>query len=209
LTARRGTDNAKFIIPAAIGLWLVSILVFSDRVPGWVEVAAGLAMILFIAWLVAFLILRQSGWHDLARAYPARPPLAGTWQTCRTAVMAGVSLDSPEYERRKVRFNFIVRVGCDDQALYVSALPILRPLLPPMRIPWSAMANARYFDASGWVNAPRDPGALLQLTYDPGYKGQFVEIEVTQPKIFLQLPAHLLAEALPHLPMVSTDGETE
>jgi hypothetical protein len=204
LTAKRGTDNARFIIPAAIGLWLVSILVFSDRVPGWLQVAAGLAMFLFIAWLVAFLILRQSGWHDLARAYPARPPLAGAWHTCRTAVMAGVSLDSPEYERRKVRFNFIVRVGADDQALYVSALPILRPLLPPIRIPWPAMANARYFDAAGWVNAPPDPGALLQLTYDPGYKGQFVEIEIREPKIFLQLPTHLLAGALPHLPMAST-----
>jgi len=204
LTAKRGADNAKFIIPAAIGLWLVGSLVFDDQAPGWLQVVAGLAMLVFIAWLVAFLILRQSGWHELARAYPAKPPLAGTWQTCPSAVMAGVSLDSPDYERRKVRFNFIVRVGADDQALYISALPILRVLLPPMRIPWSAMANARYFDASGWVKAPRDTGALLQLTYDPGYKGQYLEIEITGPKFFVQLPAHLLAEAIPHLPIAST-----
>jgi hypothetical protein len=39
--------------------------------------------------------------------------------------------------------------------------------------------------------------------------GQFVEIEITQPKLFLQLPAHLLIEAMPHLPMLSTDRETE
>jgi hypothetical protein len=204
LTGKHVEDNAKMIIPAAIGLWLVALLVFNNKVPGWLQVVAGLAIFLFIAWLVAFLFLRQSGWHQLARKYPANPPLAGTWKTCPSAVMAAVSLDSPEYERHKVRLNFIVRVGSNDEALYVSTLPILRALLPPMRIPWSAMTSARYFDASGWVKAPRDPGTLLQLTYDPGYKGQFVEIEIAEPKIFLQIPAHLLIEAIPHLPMVPT-----
>jgi hypothetical protein len=199
----RPVDNAKIIIPAAIAMTLVAPLVFSDRVPGWLQAVAGVAMFLAIAGLVAFLFLRQSAWRELARTYPVTRPLTGNWKTCPSAVMAAVSLEDPEYERRKVRLNFIMRVGSDDEALYVSARPILRALLPPMRMPWSAIARARYFDAPGWVKAPRDPGTVVQVAYDPGYRGRFVEIEVTEPSVFLQLPADLLTEALRHLPMVA------
>jgi hypothetical protein len=199
--ADRVSDNAKFIIPAAVALWLLATLVSRDGVPGWLKGLAGVAMVVSIAGLVAFLFLRQSGWRELARRYPAVPALAADrWRTCRTAVLSRVGLDQPAYERSKVRLSFILRVGSDDQALYVSAISFLRALLPPLRLPWNAIARVRYFDPAGWVQPVRSPGALLQLTYDPGYTGHFVEIEVAEPTVFVQLPVALLTEAIPHFP---------
>jgi hypothetical protein len=199
--AERGTSNAKFIIPAVLALWLVSTLLTNKNVPGWLKGVAGVAMGVAIVGLVVFLFLRQSGWWELARRYPAVPALAAErWRTCRTAVLSRVGLDQPAYERSKVRLSFILRVGSDDQALYVSAISFLWPLLPPIRLPWNAIARVRYFDPAGWVRPTRDRGALLQLTYDPGYTGHFVEIEVAEPTVFVQLPAALLTEAIPHFP---------
>ena len=72
-------DLAKFIIPSAIGLWLVSLVTFKGGAPAWAQVAVGVAMFAFIAGLVGFLILGQSGWRELARRYPdaAPPPAPG------------------------------------------------------------------------------------------------------------------------------------
>ena len=199
--AERGTSNAKFIIPAVLALWLVSTLLTNKNVPGWLKGLTGVAMGVAIVGLVGFLFLRQSGWRELARRYPAVPALAAErWRTCRTAVLSRVGLDQPAYERSKVRLSFILRVGSDDQALYLSAISFLRPLLPPLRLPWNAIARVRYFDPAGWVRQVRDRGALLQLTYDPGYTGHFVEIEVAEPTVFVQLPVALLTEAIPHFP---------
>ena len=199
--AERGTSNAKFIIPAVLALWLVSTLLTHKGVPGWLKGIAGVAMVVAIVGLIAFLFQRQSGWRELAPRYPAVPTLAtDRWRTCRTAVLSRVALDQPGYERSKVRLSFIVRVGSDDQALYLSAISPFRLLLPPIRLPWPALARVRYFDPAGWVQPARDRGALLQLTYDPGYTGHFVEIEIAEPTVFVQLPVALLTEAIPHFP---------
>ena len=132
--AERGTSNAKFIIPAVLALWLVSTLLTNKNVPGWLKGISGVAMGVAIVGLVAFLFLRQSGWRELARRYPEVPALAADrWRTCRTAVLSRVALDQGGYERSKVRLSFIVRVGSDDQALYVSAicLPAAAAADPP------------------------------------------------------------------------------
>ena len=121
--AERGTNNAKFIIPAVLALWLVSTLLTNKSVPGWLKGISGVAMGVAIVGLIVFLFLRQSGWRELARRYPAVPALAADrWRTCRTAVLSRVALDQGSYERSKVRLSFIVRVGSDDQALYLSAI---------------------------------------------------------------------------------------
>ncbi len=32
-----GEGNARIIIPAAIGLWPVALLVFNNKIPGWLQ----------------------------------------------------------------------------------------------------------------------------------------------------------------------------
>jgi hypothetical protein len=103
--------------------------------------------------------------------------------------MSSVSLDDPKHVRRRVRLNFILRIASDEEALYLAAPAIVGLLLPPIRIPWSEFSAARFFDASGWVRPPSEPGTFFQLFYDPGYTGKFVELEISEPKYFLQLPA--------------------
>ena len=196
-------DIAKVVIPLALGVWLVGIFAFRTGVPDWAKVTIAFAMAALIAFVVGFLILGQSGWRQLARAYPANPPLSGPWTVCPTAVMSQVSVEDPQHARRRVRLNFILRTGCDANALHISAPALVSALLPPIRIPWSAIARARYFDAPGWIVPASNPGTLLQVAYDPGYKGKFLEIEIAQPNYFLQLPADLLTQAMPRLPIAS------
>lgn len=182
-TARN--DIAKAVIPAVIAMWLLSMFVFRDGVPGWVQALAGAAMGIAIAGLIAFLLLRQTGWHALARHFPAggaRPP---AWRVLASAVMAPVGMEDPDYVRSRVRLVFVLRAGMDEQALYLR----IPALLPPMRIPWSAMTRIRYFDASGWVAPTSEPGSFFQLAYDPGYRGKFMEIEIAEPRCFIQVPA--------------------
>jgi hypothetical protein len=194
-------DNAKFIIPTAIVFWLVTPLFISLNLPGWVNGLGVIASILFIAGLVAFLMARQTAWHALAEQYPVKLPVNGPWKTCRTAVIARVGVDDPTYEQQKVRLVFVLRLALGPNALNLAVIPVFRALAPPVQIPWSAIARARILDASGWVRAPSDPGAAFQLTYDPGYKGQFVELQVREPQVFIQLPLELLGEAAAYLPI--------
>lgn len=198
-------DNWKFIIPTAIALWLLMPVVFAPGRPGWVSALAGVAFFLLIAGLVGFLMLRQTAWHELARKYPARVPVPGPWRACRTAVVARVPLDDPAYERQKVRLVNILRVATTPDALNLAAILPFRPLLPALQIPWSAIVQARVLDASGWVSGPRDPGALVQVTYDPGYKGEFIELQLREPEVFIQLPAPALGAAAARLPVAARE----
>jgi len=182
-------DIAKFVIPAAIAFWLAEIVVFREGVPSWVQVVAGVAMVAGVAGLVGFLLLRQSGWAELARRFPAGDEKPRAWRTCPSAVMATVSMDSPDYVRRRVRLNFVLRAAADEIALHLSTAPPFSLLLPPMRIPWSAVKSLRHFDASGWIAPASEQGTFFQLSYDPGYRGKFMEIEIAEPRCFLQLPA--------------------
>jgi hypothetical protein len=198
--AKKRIDNATFILPLILGVALVGILVQYGILAAWMETLAYITLGATIPFLIGYLFVRQSGWRDLARKYPADPALAGEWKTCRTAILSTEGLDSPDYKSHKVVLIFIVRIDADDQALYVSAKWFFSLLLPPMRIPWSAIARVKYFDPSGWSNYNPQPGFLFQLNYDPGYKEQFVEIQVAEPTTFLQLPVGLLKDAIGHFP---------
>jgi hypothetical protein len=194
-------SNARIIIPAAIALSILMPLIFGPATPGWLQALGAVAFVVLVAGLVAFLFLRASAWPSLAQRYPPRVPVTRSWRACRTAVIGRAGFDDPAYEQSKVRLVGILRVAPTDDALNLSVLPLLRLLLPPLQIPWSAIVRARLLDASGWVRAPRDPGALFQVTYDPGYTGRFIELQTTEPRVFIQLPAPLLAEVTAHLPV--------
>jgi hypothetical protein len=118
-------------------------------------------------------------------------------------VISRAPLDSPDFEQQKVRLVFILRVATSPDALHVSAIPPFSLLVPPLQIPWPAIARARSVDAAGWVRGPREGGALVQLTYDPGYTGEFVELQVREPQVFIQLPMLALGDATTYLPVES------
>ena len=200
-------DNSKFIIPAAIVFWLVGIFVFKNETPDWLKIVTAVVLFLAIVILVGFLFLRQSSWRKLAQKFPSTQPFTGLLKTCQTAVIDSISITAPNYTKPKVRLNFIVKVGSDADALYISTIKIFRALLPTIQIPYSAITSTRYFDAAGWVKAPSSPGSLINLQYDPGYKGQFLEIEISEPKIFIQLPASQLTEAIQYLPIVTFNSQ--
>lgn len=194
-------DNARIILPLVAAVLVLAWLIQAGMLPTWLTNLGWAPLFAAVWFVIGYLFVKQSGWRALARKYPAEPPLRTPWRTCPTAVMATVELGSASYERRKVRLNSIVRVGVDDQALYVSAIWVFALLFPPMRIPWSAIARVRYFDPSGWYKYTPKPGMVFQLNYDPGYTGQFVEIQIAEPTTFLQLPAGLLSEAIAHFPV--------
>lgn len=199
-------DNAKFIIPTAIAFPLFWVLFEKSNAPAWVFTVVAIAFCLWIPALAAFLLVRQTAWYELAMRYPAKLPVKGPWKTCRTAVIARVSLDDPAYEQEKVRLLFVLRLAPGPNALNLAPIPVLQPLAPALQIPWSAIARARVLDASGWVRAPSAPGVVFQLAYDPGYTGQFVECEVREPHVFIQLPLELLGQAAARLPIEASNG---
>jgi hypothetical protein len=198
--AQKRLDNARFTLPLILGVLIIGLLARYGVFSALLRNLATLATIAAIPALVAYMFIDQSGWRDLARKYPATLPIMGTWRTCRTAILSGFSPDDPNYERHKVRLSFIVRVKADDEALYVSSVPVFTLLFPPLRLPWSAIARVRYFDPSGWYKYSSGAGLVFQLNYDPGYKEQFVEIQIADPLTFLQLPVALLTEAAAHFP---------
>jgi len=195
--------NARLIIPTVLIFWLLSLVVFTPRTPEWIEGLFGFGFVLAILLLV-FYLMAETGWRALARNYPAIVPFTGIWQTCPTGHMAPVSVSDPEYERRKGRFVGALRIGTTTEMLYLSTffsqIPLLKQFFPPLQIPWSAVTQARLYDAPGWVAPPSKPGTLVQITYDPGYTGKFVEIQVGQPPVFIQLPANLLGDGVSRLP---------
>lgn len=50
------------------------------------------------------------------------------------------------------------------------------------------------FEAPGWLLPMSESGTLLNVAYDPGYTGKFIEIEVDPPVI--QLPAEILGDGV-------------
>lgn len=192
MNAKSGNDVAKVVIPAVIVVWLVGSLISGEGVPGWVVAIAAVAFALFIPALVAVLIMRQTGWREIARRYPGNSAGVPAWKTCRTAIMSTVSRDSPDHRQRSMRLHFILRVAADEHALHLSAPPVLDLLFPRISIPWAAIAETRRFEASGSIPAQSNPGSLVNVAYDPGYRGSFVEIELADPEWFLQLPEALV-----------------
>ncbi|HLF04985.1 MAG TPA: hypothetical protein VI855_07185 [Dehalococcoidia bacterium] len=195
--------NAKVIVPLAIAAWLGGMLVFRDGVPAVFEVAFGVAFAVTIP-VVVFYLIGETGWRALAKRYRASVPFSGDWQLCATGQMALVSVDNPEFHKVKMRFvGGSLRVATTPDALHlttmVSGFPVLGWFFPRLRIPWEAVSKARAFEAPGWFAPLRDPGILLQAAYDPNYTGKFIEMEVGEAPVFIQLPAYILGEGVSRL----------
>jgi hypothetical protein len=62
------------------------------------------------------------------------------------------------------------------------------------------IARVRYFGPSGWYSYPPRARLVFQITCDPGFTGQSVEIQVSEPTVSLQLPVTFLSEAVTHFP---------
>jgi len=196
--------NAKVIIPLALAAWIGGTVVFRDGVPAAFEVVYVAAFAIAVP-LVVFYLIGEAGWRALSKRYRGAVPFGGEWRACATGQMALVSVGHPEF--RKVKMRFIggsLRVAVTADALYLttmfSALPVLRWFFPSLRIPWTAVSNAHAFEAPGWFTPLVDPGSVLQVAYDPNYTGQFIEMEVGDPPVFIQLPADILGEGVSRLP---------
>lgn len=195
--------NAKIIIPAAIALWLLAILVFREGVPAVFRVVYVVAFAIGVPSIV-FYLMAETGWRALAKSFRQTVPFAGPWTPCATGQMARVSVHHPDFQRIKMRFvGGSLRVGITADALYLSTLfsrlPVLRWFFPPLQIPWSAVSKAHAFDAPGWFRPASEPGALLQAAYDPNYTGKFIEMEIGDPPVYLQLSEDILGAAASRL----------
>jgi hypothetical protein len=187
--------NARVIIPLALVFWLLAIVVFRTDTPPFVEIAFALIFVLTVLGAVFYLIA-DMGWSPLAARYRSTGSFTGTWLLGATVHMSRVSVHHPQYARNVMRFIFMLRIGTSDHGLHLSTLlsrvPILGRLFPALHIPWSAVTKASTFEPPGWVRPPSEPGAVLQIAYDPNYTGTFAELEIGQPPVFLQLPLNIL-----------------
>lgn len=200
--------NAKVIVPLVLAAWLGGMVVFREGVPAVFEVVYGAAFAIAVPVAVFFLI-GEAGWRALAKRYRASIPFAGTWTLCPTGQMARVSVDHPEFHTVKMRFvGGSLRVATSADALHlatmVSGLPLLRRFFPALQIPWAAVSKAHAFEAPGWFKPASEPGMLLQVAYDPNYTGKFIEMEIGDPAVFVQLPAAILGEGVTRLSGLAT-----
>ncbi len=196
--------NAKFIIPLALGAPLVVFVLDRTDAPRAVYVAFAIGFALAIPLLI-FYLMAQTGWSMLAKRFRQSAPFNGAWRSCPTAYMAPVRMDDSGYERSKMGFISTLRVGTSAEALYLSMLfsriPILGLFFPNVQIPWTAIGNARTFDAPGFFQ--KGDVVLVQVNYDPNYTGAFVELEIGEPPVFLQLPVGILGDAIRRLPLAA------
>lgn len=201
--------NARVIIPLAVGVWLLGILAFSAGLPGPVTVAltVALVVVMFVGIpLVVFYLIAETGWRALARQFRAREPFGGRWVTCATGQMAPVSVHSEAFQRSKTRFSGVLRVGATDDALYLSTLftriPAIGLFFPEVAVPWREVTRATKYQAPGWVSGRPAAGGIA-ATYDPNYTGEFLELEVGEPRTFIQLPLGILGKHSMDLPLES------
>ncbi len=195
--------NAKVIIPVAIVAWLLAIAVFVGEAPRLIQGVYVVAFAIGVPVMV-FYLMAETGWRALAKSYREIVPFAGPWKLAATGQMALVSVHHPDFQRIKMRFvGGSLRVGTTADALYLSTLfprlPVLRWFFPTLQIPWSAVSKAHAFEAPGWFGPASEPGTLLQVAYDPNYTGKFIEMEIGEPPVFLQLSEEILGEAVSRL----------
>lgn len=196
--------NAKFIIPLALGAPLVVFILDRTDAPRAVYVACAIGFALAIPLLV-FYLMAQTGWSTLAKRFRQSAPFNGAWRSCPTAYMAPVRMDDSGYESSKMGFISTLRVGTSAEALYLSMLfskvPVLGLFFPNVEIPWSTIGKARTFNAPGFFK--KGDVVLVQVNYDPNYTGAFVELEIGEPPVFLQLPVGILGDAIRRLPLAA------
>ena len=203
--------NAKVIVPLIVAAWLGGILVSGEGVPAVFEVLFAVAFVIAVP-LAVFYLIGEAGWRALAKRYRASAPFTGTWTRCPTGQMALVSVDHPDF--RKARMRFIggsLQVATSADALHLttmfSGLPVLRQFFPSVKIPWAAVSKARAFEAPGWLTPQDEPGTLLRIAYDPNYTGTFIEMEIGNPTVFIQLPAWIFGEYLARLPGLAASAK--
>ena len=196
--------NAKVIVPLAIAAWLGGILVFKGGVPVVAEVVFVVAFAVAVPTAVFYLI-GEAGWRGLAKRHRASLPFDGEWTPCPTGQMALVNVDHPDFNKVKMRFGGgSLKVAATAEGLHLttmlSKVPVLGLFFPRLQIPWAAVRQAHAFEAPGWFTPASKPGTLLQAAYDPNYTGTFIEMEVGEPPVFIQLPEAILGKGLVSLP---------
>jgi len=200
--------NAKVIVPLAIAAWVGGILVFKGGVPVVAEVVFVVAFAVAVPTAVFYLI-GEAGWRALAKRHRASVPFDGEWTPCPTGQMALVNVDHPDFHKIKMRFvGGSLKVAATAEALHLttmlSKVPVLGLFFPRLQIPWAAVTRAHAFEAPGWFTPGSKPGTVLQAAYDPNYTGTFIEMEVGEPPVFIQLPEAILGEGLARLPGLTT-----
>jgi len=155
--------------------------------------------------IVFYGIARSTGWPNLVKSYRQKTAFTGDWFICRTCHMSHWPVTDPTSRTHVTRLNFVIRVGTTADYLYLSTLPVLNLLVPTLQIPWSAIIQARSFTPPGWTDSLRGAGTVFQITYDPGYTGAFLELEIADTGVFLQLPADSLGDARAHLKISPLD----
>ena len=168
----------------------------SDKVPDWMETALFIFAFLTVAGLCAYVMTRGSGWHGLAVKYPEIAPYTGQLRRCGTFQMMAVDSDLSVATRFS---GGIMRVGVTRDALYIVAPSVVRFLFPTIQLPWTSIASAKPFEAPGWVEpiGSSETGA----EYDPGFRGEFIELETTAPKTCVRLPMYAIEDARSYLPL--------
>lgn len=150
--------------------------------------------------VIVFSLMARAGWSTLASRYRAAEAFGGAWTVQPTAVMSHVPLDDPGFRSQQMRFiGGTLRVTGPDAlhlATPLSHLPLLGRLFPELRVPWSQVGSARTYEAPGWYPPQREPGALLQVAYDPNYTGAFVELALGDPAVYLMLPTSVIDRAV-------------
>jgi hypothetical protein len=197
----RGERSAATL---ALAAWVGGILVSRDGVPAIFEVVYAVVFVLAVV-VVVFYLVGDTGWRKLAHRYRATGSTEFVWQPCPAAQVSLVSVDHPDFQRFKTRFvGGSLRVAATSDALHlgtlVSGVPVLGWCLPRLRIPWAAVSRARAFDAPGWYAPLAESGSAMRAAYDPNYTGEFVEMEIGDPPVYIQLPAAVLGEGLRRLP---------
>ncbi len=199
--------NARVIIPLALAAPLVVFILDKTEAPKAIYVAFLVGFAVAVP-LVVFYLMAEAGWSTLAKRFRQIKPFNGAWQPCPTAYMALVGMDDPGYQSGKMGFVSTLRVGTTAEALYLSMLfskiPILRLFFPNVQIPWPTVRKARAFDAPGFFK--KGDVALVQVNYDPNYTGSYIELEIGEPPVFLQLPAGILGDAIARLPFAAREA---
>jgi len=196
-----GNRLGKIIVAIAIAAWLGDWLTSQPGAPAW---AGWVFNVMFACAVLSVVILgfRRSAWGKLAQRYPVRQRYSGGWTGCPTLHVSNVSAADPEYDRNKVRFVGMARLACGDDAIFLAPiLSVFNVLMPPVQIPLSAITKVKTYEHSGYVQAPRDASTLLQITYDPNFRGRIAELTIGEAPIYLQMQADLLEPVIARLPV--------
>lgn len=118
--------------------------------------------------------------------------------------MSLVRVGESNYGRLKAWFIGTLPLAVAEDGIHLATLasyvPLFKLIFPSLCIPWQFVKSAGSFEAPGWVQVGTASAAILQATYDPGCKGQFLELEVGEPPMFLQMSADLLGDKVNRLP---------